>query len=245
MHFFSSDGHYETSFDFPTGMEIGTISDIALQEDGKIVGVGIDLNRRRQRPCVLRLSSVGKADKSFNKSGFVTIESTGILNSVTVGKNQKILACGSLIIDGHAYPFVVRLSADGDVDFDFYKKWASNKHNAYMDRLNAEETEIATDADGKIVVCGFVNDEHYHKNSPYSADDAVCDLIVNRYTADGKADSTFGDAYGQKRLQFPHYFAYRPSMGIVSRGGIVLLAKICKSAVPERDFMFALAKLVP
>lgn len=243
LHYFTSDGNYETSVVFSYDRKNGTISDIALQDDGKIVGVGIN-QYSNYWPCVFRISSDGKADESFHQSGFVDVRLNCTLSSVAVGKNNKILACGSLGHDFNVYPIVVRLSARGDVDMDFYKNWVSNRHAEYMNRLDAEETEISIAADGKIVVCGFVHCNYFFQKNLYPDDSAECDLIVNRYTADGKSDMSFGDTFGQKRLKLAHQFAYKPSLGIDSAGGIVLLAKIT-NAVPEKDSLFALVKLVP
>ena len=134
-----------------------------VQSDGKIVVLVAQGND----VVVARFKSNGALDKTFSGDGKIDVLSnSGALNKavIAVGPDGKIAATG--ISGKNDDPFFFRLTADGHLDplFD----------NDGKVTLNFKPFALAIQSDHKIVVSGYVGE-------------------VERFTAAGTPDPTFGD----------------------------------------------------
>ena len=148
----NTDGSADTGFDLDgkAVISIGTNDEayaIAVQADGKIVLAG----RTGQEFSFIRLNDDGSLDTGFDLDGKVTINSgttIGIIYSLAIQPDQKIVAAG-YSGTGTDYDFaVVRLNTDGSLDTKVRVPVGSG--------IDVGKS-IALQSDGKIVVAGYAN----------------------------------------------------------------------------------------
>lgn len=169
-------------------------TDIALQNDGKIVVVGLasagfgsDINF-----AVARLNANGTPDTSFDGDGKLTTSFDGNLLEAAFGvaiqTDGKIIAAGSRQngTTGESWFAIARYNANGTLDttFDsdgklFFKAAATN------DVVSLGQ-DVALQADGKIVMAGELNNG------------AGGDFALVRLNSDGGFDNSF-DSDGRVR----------------------------------------------
>jgi uncharacterized delta-60 repeat protein len=200
---YSSDGTLDTSFgnggkvitDFSGFPE--TISELAIQKDGKYVAVGETESFARviEDPecgcpvtilridfAIARYNVDGSLDSGFGNGGKVAIQVTNpatdnasLARSVAIQRDGKIVVAG--IADGFG---VVRLNKGGSLDSSF---GINGKVNTTFfvqgpgDRANA----VMLEPDGKIIVAGRVDTGR-----------ADTDFGVAQYERDGTLDTSFG-----------------------------------------------------
>jgi uncharacterized delta-60 repeat protein len=133
------DGSLDASFSAGLGAN-GTITDLALQPDGKVLVVGDFTTMVGQpRQHIARLHSDGTLDSTFDPG-------TGANNTIyrlTLAPDGKLLVGGFFSsVSGHPTGYLARLNADGSVDTSF----VSGVSN-YVAR-------IAVQPDGRLVVGG-------------------------------------------------------------------------------------------
>jgi uncharacterized delta-60 repeat protein len=172
---FNADGSLDTTFansglsaplnlsDFPG------FNDLALQEDGKIVGVG-DVSRmdHTRYDFIVRYSADGTLDPGFGNGGIITGPLSESLNAVAIQADGKIVATGSDLSDSKAIE--MRLNPDGSADPTFH---------AAIPFSSADS--VAIQPDGKIVVSGFTMGGANATSSP----------ALVRQNPDGSADLGF------------------------------------------------------
>jgi len=145
---------------------------VAVQPDGKIVAVGTS----GKSVAVARYGTDGKRDSSFGKGGAVVskLGTSDRGSAVALQPDGKIVVAGSSSAKGGAAFLVARYTPAGVLDKGFGTKGA-----AAIDFKTTSGTAhgVALQKNGKIVAAGTV-DGH---------------IAAARYTADGKADATFGD----------------------------------------------------
>ena len=116
---YTNDGNLDSSFNgsgiLRYFIQVGTLTSVVLQDDGKIVvsgASGVD------RPAVilLRFNTDGTFDNSFGNKGLVVTPLSGRINPAT------IQADGKIVVGGHttSYNFAVaRYNVDGNIDSSF------------------------------------------------------------------------------------------------------------------------------
>jgi len=189
---YNSDGTIDTGFGTNGKVTTSVTSyndgayGVAIQADGKIVVAGFASNGTSSDFAVVRYTSAGVLDNTFNTNGIVI---TPIVSndddwaySIAIQPvDQKIVVAGFARLNGSLggnYDFtVVRYNTDGSLD------------NTFGTALNGIVTTDFGSADignsvvihgGKIVVAG------------YARIGTTDDFAVARYNSDGALDNTFG-----------------------------------------------------
>ncbi len=188
------DGQRDTSFgndgllalpDRPFG---ATAWCIALQDDGKIVVVG-GYNFKPPAPqpdmLIARYLPSGVLDLSFGTNGIVTWDAFGdleVANCLIIQRDGKILVSGYTIeTTVGLYAFLVRFTADGDLDESFGASGAIFTDNG-CDTFEA--TGMAELEDGRIFVCANCKD----------GQPSLTSIHLMRFLPDGTYDTSFGNA---------------------------------------------------
>jgi uncharacterized delta-60 repeat protein len=231
----SPDGGFDSTFN-GSGNRIldlrGTHDDansVQIQTDGKIV-VGGQSARTPSRPdfefALVRLNNNGSLDNAFDGDGkvFTTLNEISGVSKLIVQADGRIVAAGSaytfdpIQYNYYGYFAVVRYNTDGSVDTDF-----GNNGFVLTTLLepgpghgwpNPGTTSAAQQADGKIVVIGYVT---------YSSPIPTTLFALVRYEMDGTLDPTFGAA-GKVIISLPDFYSYSTAADIAmqSDGKIVV-----------------------
>ncbi len=161
---YKSDGSLDATFgkggkviaDVTEGFD--NVSDIALQQDGKIVAVGTmailgDLFDSVST-IVLRYLPDGSLDKSFGNNGFTAnkLPNNAALKAVVIQSDDKIVTCGKVDDEtGTVAHFLVeRYTKDGSIDSSFGNNGYQTTEMDYDDGANT----VILQKDGKIVLAG-------------------------------------------------------------------------------------------
>ena len=176
---YNADGSLDTAFGGGDGIvtvDIGsgtsdTISEIAIQSDGKIVVVG---------STVARFNADGTLDSSFGGGdGLVDSMPMVSASSVAIQLDGKIVVGGNAVIGGWRDSTILRYNTDGTLDTTFSGDGiGTNSSAAHDDWIES----LVIQPDGKIVAVGA---GWFH--SEYS-------IIVSRWNTDGTSDATFGSS---------------------------------------------------
>jgi uncharacterized delta-60 repeat protein len=180
---FGGDGKITTRFRRKTG---DTVSEIAIQSDGKIVAVGTSVTglTERFRFALARYNGDGSLDPSFGGDGklITTFGKTGddSASAVALQPDGKIVAAGQALVTVGKFA-LARYNTDGSLDQTFGGDGRVTTH------LSSGSDDVATDValqnDGRIVAGGSSQNVSGSGHSRFA-------LI--RYNADGSLDSTFG-----------------------------------------------------
>jgi len=206
---YNSDGSLDTSFG--TGGKVTTsigngndaASSVAIQPDGKIVVAGWYYNGTDDDIALIRYNSNGSQDTSFGTDGKVTTaigNSDDWANSMLIQPDGKIVVAGGSInalnwnlpligyksnninLWGANCNFaLVRYNSNGSLDTGF---GSGGKVTTAIGNGDGEATEIAIQADGKIIAVGTPNGfTHFLFNG---------DTALVRYNSNGSLDTAFG-----------------------------------------------------
>lgn len=157
----------DPSFDPGVGPD-STISDIALQPDGKMVIVGSFSNvAGLSRRYVARLNSNGTLDTGFVNPGSGPSTS---LDFVGLQPSGRIIITGSFsTVNGESHKYIARLNSSGTLDSTF-----TTSPGQTVDSLSVQR-------DGRILLGGYFNSGVNGQATKY----------VVRLTAEGAVDSSF------------------------------------------------------
>lgn len=162
---------------------IGTSGDfglsVVLQSDGKIIVVGYSENGLSDDIAIVRYTTAGRLDSTFDFDGKVTTD----LGKNDRGAAVKIQADGKIVVAGYSqdtsnYLFtMVRYNTNGSLDntFDF-----DGKQTTFIGVSGSQAKSLALQSDGKIVAVGY----------SYSFAGSV-DFAAVRYNTNGSLDSSF------------------------------------------------------
>jgi uncharacterized delta-60 repeat protein len=147
---------------------------MALQSDGKIVIAG----NEGIAISVVRLTSAGAIDTTFDSDGKNTVSFATVLENVALAiqSDGKIVVAGDIFTSPKTL-VLARFNADGSLDTTFD---SDGKVTTAVGTIDATAGSLAIQSDGKILLGAYVN----------SAGTAY-DLTVLRYNSDGSLDTTF------------------------------------------------------
>ena len=162
------DGSRDMTFN-PSLDTSGPVYDIAVQTDGKVIGVGT-LNQGGPTRYVMRFNPDGSVDSSFQ---FPQMSGT-VVRKVSLQPDGKILLAGLFSsIGGVTRNSIARLNADGSLDTSFNPLGGANNI----------VTDIVRQPDGKILISGV-----------FSVINGVNRPFIARLNTDGSTDTTFDAA---------------------------------------------------
>lgn len=207
---------------------------LAIQGDGKIVVSGACERPIAGVPgffniefCVVRYTTSGALDTSFNATGVVQLAAGGngqdIGNAVAIQIDNKIVVAGTCanFSSTAAEICIVRFTSAGAFDTTFN---ATGKVvTALGSGLNTGQT-VVVQPDGKIVVAGNCDSG------------AIQEFCVLRYTANGVSDATF-NATGILRFPVGSGLALANSLALQADGKYVLAGRCSNSTI--YDFCMA------
>jgi uncharacterized delta-60 repeat protein len=198
--------------------------DMALQPDGRIVGVGSD----QGDVAVDRiLNPSGSFDPSFAGVGYVHLD----FGAPTTGVGLALQRDGKLIVLGTEFsnPVVARLMPDGSPDDSF-----SGDGKTIADfGPPGQAKAVAVQPDGKILVAGLLFD-----SSGTKIDDT---FAVERLQPNGQLDTTFGKD-GRAMINFPGDYADFPTRMALQPDGAILVGGV-RSLQGGGKNAFAVARL--
>ena len=173
---YNSDGSLDTSFDgdgrltTKLGLNSSQAISLALQSDGKIVVAGSSGFTNGLAFAVARYNADGSLDKSFDENGkvitpFGNVDDFAFNSSVSISYETSIAlqSDGKIVLAGHFQKnsgtdfALARYNSNGSLDtsFDGDGRLTMGFRETGDDQANA----IAIQADGKIVVAGFTDNE--------------------------------------------------------------------------------------
>ncbi|HYV92880.1 MAG TPA: T9SS type A sorting domain-containing protein [Chitinophagales bacterium] len=206
---FDTDGKVTTAF----GSIINWGYAVAIQNDGKIVVVGLAGNFFNSHFALVRYNTDGSLDSSFDADGKVTT-AVGVNYdggyAIAIQSDGKIVAAGySSSPDGSDDDFaLVRYNNDGSLDTTLDNDGkVSTPFGPFADTGNS----VAIQSDGKIVVAGYsvVGGTNYY-------------FALVRYNDNGSLDATF-DADGKVTTLFGPDSDTGYGVAIQSDGKIVMV----------------------
>jgi uncharacterized delta-60 repeat protein len=221
---YNPDGSLDSSFDgdgrvtiaFSSGLE--TCESVVVQADGKIVLAGLaEINVSDF--AMARLNANGTLDSSFDGDGKVTTDFAGVgdgVKEVKLQQDGKILAAGTAVIGGFDSDFAVaRYNIDGSLDNSF---GVNGKVTTDVGGSDDTGEAIALQADGKIIVAGFVN---------------MADFAIARYQT---TDCIYCDNFEDNVLD-PNWNYIKPSWSEINGSLLGIPAK--RTAIAVADPVFA------
>jgi uncharacterized delta-60 repeat protein len=198
---YNADGSLDTTFgtggyafiDYPSSA-FTQIGDLAVQADGKIVGLVVLANAVEdgQDTSIFRLTANGQLDAGFATGGIYTtsfgrFEGVGAL---AIAPDQKIVATGTVLVQGTGQndTTLIRLTTSGTPDNTFDgdgKVQIDLSGVANDDRAN----DVLVMTDGRILLAGSAQRQ---VADPFVRDDQ--DYMAARLTSGGALDPTFGNS---------------------------------------------------
>ncbi|MGB8165936.1 MAG: delta-60 repeat domain-containing protein, partial [Chthoniobacteraceae bacterium] len=163
----------------PIGSNDDVAQSVAVQSDGKIVVAGYSSNGSSHDFAVVRYTSTGALDTSFNGTGKVT---TPIGSTDDIGQSVAVQSDGKILVAGYSWNgtnhdiALVRYTSAGALDTSFN---GTGKVTTPIGGGDDVGRNVVVQSDGAIVVAGYTNN-----GSNY-------DFVVVRYTGAGVIDTTF------------------------------------------------------
>ncbi len=192
---FGSQGKQTTSF----SQGNDAAHDVALQSNGKIVLAGFARNKENTNDdfALLRYNADGQLDTTFGVGGKITTqfwaaphENMEQANAVALQADGKIIAAGfTLNPQGQTVFALARYNVDGTLDKSFdVDGLVTTRLRNKPEEMDDYITDIALQADGKIVVTGWsLSYDDKEKRSHF-------DIATVRYLSNGALDQSFGAA---------------------------------------------------
>ncbi|HQU82498.1 MAG TPA: FG-GAP-like repeat-containing protein [Pyrinomonadaceae bacterium] len=195
----------------PVGTGNDEANDLAVQADGKIIVAGHTQNGSTTDISLVRYNSNGTLDNSFGVGGKVVIPIAGYQEgyAVAIQGDGKIVVVGRG--DDGATAFgsgqITRFNSDGTLDTSF-GGGAGFVTNSFNSNTIVRFNDVAIQADGKIVIAGYLVN-------------GIQRLLTARFNADGTLDNfaVAGSASGPVSY-------YGNAVAIQSNGQIVVGGKL-------------------
>ena len=165
-------------------------ADIVIQPDGKILIAGYAFDSNLGDSMVIaRYNPNGTLDSGFANGGIFRYEhgnvySTDKLSGIALQADGKIVAAGEVTVgNGNPAFAVIRLNQNGTFDTTFGTGGIVVKD--FFSSID-KATEVAIQADGKILVSGWVTQGGVNNGLTY-------DFTVVRYNPNGTEDASYGN----------------------------------------------------
>ena len=144
------------------GSFISDAFDVVVQQDGKIVAAGFATNGVNWDIALVRYNGDGTLDDTFGTGGIVTTDIDGNNDhggALVITNDQKIVVAGSSLADPPFYGAVTlaRYDGNGALDSTF---GSDGVELLYIDASVIQVTDVALQADGKILVAGNTDSDH-------------------------------------------------------------------------------------
>jgi uncharacterized delta-60 repeat protein len=172
---FNSTGAVTTS----VGSGSAYLVDVAVQSDGKVVAAGYATDGGIQKIAIVRYTSAGALDTSFDGDGIVYTQvgaSHADLTDIALQNDNKVVAVGQ--VSGGGFQ-VVRYNTDGSLDTTFD---SDGKASPSTGGTNPTASRVEVQSDGKILVVG--------KDTTNSGTNYR--LVIVRLNSDGSLDTSYG-----------------------------------------------------
>jgi uncharacterized delta-60 repeat protein len=183
--------------------------DAVIQSTGKIVVAGQYFDADGDQIALARFTSAGVLDTAFGTAAGWTIVSFGYpqiyATAAAEQPDGKIVVTGTLNDGTRLFFFVARFTADGQVDTQFGNVGITLIDFGALGR----STDLAIDADGKIVIVGFVVLQGTNQN-----------FGLTRVDKKGKIDKSFGK-HGLVETDFHGFDDFVVTVAIQPDGKIV------------------------
>lgn len=193
----NTDGSLDETFDTGTGFKLVdnpnqvNLYDIAIDQDGKILAVGVfDEYNAASSTSIVRINTDGSFDTTFDAGAGFTYESVAqgtnpaYMTTVVVDEDGKIIVGGPFdAFDGGPLTGIARLNADGSLDGTFNVGVGLSQDGGEIADLRVHDILITDDG---IIVSG--NFDEY--------DDVGIGTGLVRLNADGSLDETFNVGNG-------------------------------------------------
>ena len=189
---YNSNGTLDTTFGNAGFREVnfGDLSwdhgrDALLQDDGKIILVGIaEINNPYDSFAVARFNPDGSLDQSFGNGGKFVMIDEGNLEAGVLQSDGKLIALGD---DSSSFK-LLRFNLDGSLDSTFGSGGIVT--TMFGGTAAAAGSDLALQADGKILAAGFASSDIYFNHS---------DFALARYLGGG-GDESVGAVTFRPRL---------------------------------------------
>lgn len=210
------------------GIRDATLTDMAVQADGRIVLVGRTDVVGGYLGALARYDSEGRLDPSFGAGGKVTIDLGAGSQGIRAVAQQ---ADGKLVVVGAGGPsgssdttfFVARYATDGSLDGSF----GSGGKVLTPFATYAEAVAVKIQGDGRIVVAGSSTDQAL-----------VTVFAVARYLPDGSLDASFG-AGGRVTTGFGDGYSMSLASALELHAGRIIVAGTVRDTLWIEEFAVA------
>jgi uncharacterized delta-60 repeat protein len=214
-----------------TAMSFGTAAEpvfpdgAVLQSDGKLVLAGAVVFPTGGQFLIIRLTSNGELDPSFGDDGIVVVE---VHPAGSAASDAVPTPDGGLVVVGVAGPTprmaAIRLDPDGRQDTSF------GDGGVFLSETESEAVSVARAADGSLLLAGAAFDAAGNGS-----------LAVQKLTADGEPDTTFGPPGGDGLAQvtFPSGNSGGQGVALLPDGRVLVSGSVI---TPSSDHAMALAR---
>jgi uncharacterized delta-60 repeat protein len=192
----------------------GGLTSLALQSDGKIVGVGYAHFADGSSFAVTRYLPNGTLDVSFDGDGRVTTLLCNNLcqanaTSVAIQTDGKLVVAGQMYSNGSGYDFgLVRYNSDGSLDTSLN---GTGKVFTQVGPADDYASEVTVQPDGKILIAGSAYDESHSQGR----------FAIVRYNPNGTLDQGFTRNGGGKLFVSVESGSYASAISVQPDGKIV------------------------
>lgn len=227
---FGNGGSVSTPLPGPAGYNVGAVTAMVLQSDGKIVVAGTSISNYEYNTdfAVARYNSDGSPDTAFGVGGILVTDFFGeydLANAVALQSDGKIVVAGSANKDGGTGESfaLARYNDDGSPDASFgVDGKVVNDFFKTLKRANA----LAIQPDGKLIVAGY---GEFNQSG---------DFALARFNSDGSLDATFGFK-GVMLTRFPSGGSEATSLALQPNGQIVVAGFANNRLGTNSDFALA------
>lgn len=193
------------------------IGDIAIDEQGRIIAVGVSQNRA----AYVCYQTNGLLDSTFKNGGKVVFDMDGSTsaNSVAIQKDGRIVIGGS--ISNNSFDFMIaRMLSDGNPDSSFGV--GGLQSTDFYGKTDVAHSLTLLD-DGRILQVGA-------NNNSGANDASNKDFALVCYTADGKPDNTFGEG-GKVTTDFANNYDEAYAVAINPNGYAIVIGRAGASPI--------------
>ena len=235
---YSADGVLDTTFSGDgkiisvVGSGDDDVRSMAIQTDGRILLAGACDNGATTSFCLVRYSTTGALDTSFNGNGKLLTaagSNSSSIRGVALQPDGKIVA-GGTCDNGSGNTFcVARYGADGALDTTFS---GDGKLTTTIGASVSYVDTVLLQRDGKIVVTGLCYS---------SAAGGYSQFCLARYNVNGSLDSTF-NTDGRAQAQIGNFNASAYGGAVLQPDGKIVMAGYCDPLAGPPGSMFCLAR---